>query len=50
MTAGAKDAPKAETPKPLVEKVDEAKPVEEIRPQGRQQGGQGRARGAAGAA
>ena len=30
ITAGAKDAPKAETPKPLVEKVDEAKPVEEM--------------------
>jgi colicin import membrane protein len=30
ITAGAKDAPQAETPKPLVEKVDEAKPVEEM--------------------
>jgi colicin import membrane protein len=30
MTAGAKDAPKAETAKPLVEKVEEAKPVEEM--------------------
>lgn len=30
MTAGVKDAPKAETPKPLVEKVADAKPVEEM--------------------
>ena len=30
MTAGNKDAPKAETPKPLVEKVAEAKPVEDV--------------------
>jgi len=29
ITAGSKDAPKAETPKPLVEKVAEAKPVED---------------------
>jgi len=29
MTAGMKDAPKAPTPKPLVEKVAEAKPVED---------------------
>ena len=29
MTAGSKSAPKAETPKPLVEKVEEAKPVED---------------------
>jgi len=29
MTAGNKSAPKAETPKPLVEKVAEAKPVED---------------------
>ena len=29
MTAGSKDAPKIETPKPLVEKVAEAKPVED---------------------
>ncbi len=29
MTAGSKDAPKVETPKPLVEKVAEAKPVED---------------------
>src|SRR5437763_6894332 len=29
MTAGTKDAPKVETPKPLVEKVAEAKPVED---------------------
>ncbi len=30
MTAGVKDAPKAETPKPLVEKVAEEKPAEEM--------------------
>jgi colicin import membrane protein len=30
ITAGAKDAPKTETPKPLVEKVADAKPVEEM--------------------
>ncbi len=29
IAAGSKDAPKAETPKPLVEKVAEAKPVED---------------------
>ena len=29
MTAGSKDAPKVETQKPLVEKVAEAKPVED---------------------
>jgi colicin import membrane protein len=29
ITAGSKDAPKAETPKPLVEKVAEAKPVDD---------------------
>src|SRR5262249_7641440 len=29
ITAGSKDAPKAETPKPLVEKVAEANPVED---------------------
>jgi colicin import membrane protein len=29
ITAGSKDAPKAETPRPLVEKVAEAKPVED---------------------
>src|SRR5262249_47343444 len=29
ITAGSKDAPKAETPKPLVEKVAEADPVED---------------------
>ena len=29
ITTGSKDAPKAETPKPLVEKVAEAKPVED---------------------
>jgi outer membrane biosynthesis protein TonB len=29
ITAGSKDAPKAETPKPLVEKIAEAKPVED---------------------
>jgi colicin import membrane protein len=32
MTKGAKDAPKAETPKPLVEKKDDPKPVEETKP------------------
>jgi colicin import membrane protein len=30
ITAGVKDAPKQETPKPLVEKVADAKPVEEM--------------------
>jgi colicin import membrane protein len=30
ITAGVKDAPKVETPKPLVEKVADAKPVEEM--------------------
>ena len=29
MTAGSKDAPKADAPQPLVEKVEEAKPVED---------------------
>jgi len=32
MAKGAKDAPKAEKPKPLVEKKEEAKPVEDIKP------------------
>jgi outer membrane biosynthesis protein TonB len=31
LTQGVKTAPKAETPKPLVEKVADAKPVEEVR-------------------
>jgi hypothetical protein len=30
MTAGNKDAPKTETPKPLAEKIDEPKPVEDV--------------------
>jgi outer membrane biosynthesis protein TonB len=33
MTKGAKDAPTAEAPKPVVEKKAEPKPVEEIKPQ-----------------
>ena len=31
LTAGAKDAPKAEAPKPVVEKIAEAKPVEDTK-------------------
>jgi colicin import membrane protein len=32
ITAGVKTAPKVETPKPLVEKIDKAKPVDEVTP------------------
>lgn len=32
LTAGVKNAPKVETPKPLVDKVGEQKPVEEVKP------------------
>ncbi|MEZ5788284.1 MAG: cell envelope biogenesis protein TolA [Xanthobacteraceae bacterium] len=32
ITAGVKTAPKAETPKPLVEKVDKAQPTDEVTP------------------
>ena len=37
ITNGIKTAPKAETPKPLVEKVAEAKPVEDTNVKGRRQ-------------
>ena len=32
ITAGVKTAPKVETPKPLVEKIDQAKPTDEVTP------------------
>ena len=54
MTTGAKDAPKAETPKPLVEKIGEPKPAEKIRrrrsPRSRKSSATARANAAAGTA